>query len=58
MWNGSAASKIFGVLTGATGFVGSDVFLHLAANPEVSKVTCLSRRPVVGDAPKVTTIMD
>lgn len=45
------------ILTGATGFVGSNALTHLVADPRVSKVTCLTRRPIGIDAPKVTTIM-
>lgn len=45
------------ILTGATGFVGSNVLTHLVAAPQVTEVTCLTRRPLASDAPKVTTIL-
>jgi nucleoside-diphosphate-sugar epimerase len=45
------------ILTGATGFVGSNVLTHLIADPRVSKITCLTRRPIATTAPKVTTIL-
>jgi len=45
------------ILTGATGFVGSDVLTRLVANPQVAQVTCLTRRPVGAEAPKVTMIL-
>lgn len=45
------------ILTGATGFVGSNVLTHLVANPSVSQVTCLTRRPIEIGTPKVTTIL-
>lgn len=45
------------ILTGATGFVGSNVLAHLVSNPQVSRVTCLTRRPAGMVAPKVTTIL-
>jgi nucleoside-diphosphate-sugar epimerase len=34
------------VLTGATGFVGSNVLSRLLDHPEVTQVTCLIRRPL------------
>jgi uncharacterized protein YbjT (DUF2867 family) len=34
------------ILTGATGFVGSNVLAGLVANPRISEVTCISRRPL------------
>jgi nucleoside-diphosphate-sugar epimerase len=34
------------VLTGATGFVGSEVLSQMLAHPEVTQVTCLTRRPL------------
>jgi hypothetical protein len=45
------------ILTGATGFVGSNVLAHLVANPGVAEVTCLTRRPVGTDSPKVRAIL-
>jgi hypothetical protein len=45
------------ILTGATGFVGFHVLAHLLANPDVAEVTCLTRRPIEVDSPKVTTIL-
>ncbi|HEY0329872.1 MAG TPA: NAD-dependent epimerase/dehydratase family protein [Rhodopseudomonas sp.] len=45
------------ILTGATGFVGSHVLAHLIADPHITGVTCISRRPVASDSPKVTTIL-
>lgn len=45
------------LLTGATGFVGSNVLKHLIKNKRVTAVTCLSRRPVSVDSPKVRTIL-
>lgn len=45
------------VLTGATGFVGAEVLSQLAASPSISGITCLSRRPVGIESPKVSTII-
>lgn len=45
------------ILTGATGFVGSHVLAHLIANPQVTEVTCLTRRPLGSHAPRVTAIV-
>ncbi|MCD2191801.1 NAD(P)H-binding protein [Actinomycetospora endophytica] len=45
------------VLTGATGFVGSRVLDHLVADPAVTAVTCLVRRPVTSDSPKVASVV-
>jgi nucleoside-diphosphate-sugar epimerase len=38
------------VLTGATGFIGSEVLRQLVARPDVTRVTCLVRRPLTNVA--------
>lgn len=45
------------ILTGATGFVGSEVLAHLIASPAVSEITCLTRRSIDVSSPKVRTIL-
>lgn len=45
------------ILTGATGFVGSEVLTRLIADPAVMQVTCLTRRPVSVSSPKLVTIL-
>jgi len=45
------------VLTGATGFVGSNILAHLLDDPRISGVTCISRRPIGISAPKITAIL-
>ena len=44
------------ILTGATGFVGKEVLRHLLANEETEGVTCLTRRPIGMEHPKLKTI--
>jgi len=44
------------ILTGGTGFVGSEVLRQLADDPAVTKVTCLVRRPVEIESPKVESV--
>ena len=44
------------ILTGATGFVGGEVLSERAARPEVTEITCLSRRPLPASR-KTTTIL-
>jgi nucleoside-diphosphate-sugar epimerase len=47
------------VLSGASGFVGSEVLRQLLSHPEVAKVTCLTRRALeVSHAKLVTRIVD
>jgi hypothetical protein len=41
------------LLTGATGFVGSEVLRRLVAHPAVEQITCLTRRPPPLVAPKI-----
>lgn len=45
------------ILTGATGFVGAATLARLVAHPDVSEVTCLTRRPLAEPVPKVTAIV-
>lgn len=45
------------ILTGATGFVGSEALAQLAERGDVPIVTCLSRRPVPAVTAKVETIL-
>lgn len=47
------------VLTGATGTVGSAVLKHCLADPAVTRLSILSRRPVpqIDGHPKATTII-
>jgi nucleoside-diphosphate-sugar epimerase len=45
------------LLTGATGFVGAEVLSQLAINSSISGITCLSRRPIGLESPKVKTII-
>jgi nucleoside-diphosphate-sugar epimerase len=45
------------ILTGATGFVGSEILRELIACESVTAVTCLSRREVRLRSPKVTTVL-
>ena len=45
------------ILTGATGFVGAEVLSHLMEKPEITQVTCLSRREVSIQSPKLKTII-
>lgn len=44
------------ILTGASGFVGTEVLARLLADPAVDRVTCLSRRPLPQQSPKLETI--
>jgi nucleoside-diphosphate-sugar epimerase len=45
------------ILTGATGFVGGETLTQLLLNERVEAVTCIGRRPVAFDHPKLTTIV-
>ncbi|MGH6617475.1 NAD(P)H-binding protein [Sphingomonas sp.] len=45
------------ILTGATGFVGSEVLTQLLADPKVTQVTALSRRPLSQTHDKLVTIV-
>jgi nucleoside-diphosphate-sugar epimerase len=45
------------ILTGATGFVGSNVLAHLVADPRISEVTCITRRPIGTRAAKIATVL-
>ena len=45
------------VLTGATGFIGSEVLRHLVDRPDVTQVTCLTRRPLSIGSDKVRSIV-
>jgi nucleoside-diphosphate-sugar epimerase len=45
------------ILTGATGFVGGEALTQLLANEHIDGVTCISRRPVAIDHPKLTTMI-
>jgi nucleoside-diphosphate-sugar epimerase len=45
------------ILTGATGFVGSEVLRELIECESVTTITCLSRREVRLRSPKVTTVL-
>ena len=45
------------VLTGATGFVGTEVLRQMLQRSDVDEVTCLARRPVTVHSPKLTAIV-
>jgi nucleoside-diphosphate-sugar epimerase len=45
------------VLTGATGFVGSEVLAQLLQRTDVDRVTCLTRRPLAVAAPKLSAVL-
>lgn len=45
------------VLTGATGFVGSEILQQVLSRPEITAVTCISRRPVGIQHRKVRNIL-
>jgi nucleoside-diphosphate-sugar epimerase len=45
------------ILTGATGFVGTEVLDQLLADPAIGRVTCLSRRPPPLQSPRLDTIL-
>jgi nucleoside-diphosphate-sugar epimerase len=45
------------ILTGATGFVGSEIVAQLLERSEIDEVTCLTRRPVNLQSPKLRTIL-
>lgn len=45
------------ILTGAIGFVGGEVLQHLLAHPDITGVTCLSRKPLPQTSPKLKTII-
>lgn len=45
------------ILTGATGFVGSNLLMHLIADARISEITCISRRPIGVSARKMATIL-
>jgi nucleoside-diphosphate-sugar epimerase len=45
------------ILTGATGFVGSETLSQLLADPRVTQVTCLVRRPLVRTDSKLAVII-
>src|SRR5450631_1843117 len=61
--NTSRVSQVAGecvmkvILTGCTGLVGSEVLRQLADDPAVTKVTCLVRRPVEIESPKVESVV-
>lgn len=44
------------ILTGASGFVGAEVLARLLDHAAVDRVTCLSRRPLPRQSPKLETI--
>jgi uncharacterized protein YbjT (DUF2867 family) len=44
------------ILTGATGFVGSNVLAHLVADPRISQISCITRHPIA-PAQKVAMIL-
>lgn len=45
------------LLTGATGFIGSETLRQLVDRPDVSRVTCLVRRPAPVDSDKVESLV-
>lgn len=45
------------LLTGATGFIGSETLRQLVDRPDVTRVTCLARRPVPVDSDKVESLV-
>ncbi len=40
------------ILTGVTGFIGSEVFTQCCANPAITSIITLSRRPLSADITK------
>jgi nucleoside-diphosphate-sugar epimerase len=45
------------ILTGSTGFIGSEVLLQALRHPHITSVVALSRRPLPIDDPKLTTVL-
>jgi nucleoside-diphosphate-sugar epimerase len=45
------------LLTGATGFVGSELLAQLIARSEVSHITCLARRSLSQTSPKLELLL-
>jgi nucleoside-diphosphate-sugar epimerase len=45
------------ILTGATGFVGSEILSQLLQRPDVEAITCITRRPLTVQSPKLSTIL-
>jgi uncharacterized protein YbjT (DUF2867 family) len=45
------------LLTGATGFAGGEVLRQLVVHPRVERVTCLVRRPLAFEHPKVVAMI-
>jgi nucleoside-diphosphate-sugar epimerase len=45
------------ILTGATGFAGSEVLRQLVAHAAVERVTCLVRQPLSFEHPKVVAVL-
>jgi nucleoside-diphosphate-sugar epimerase len=45
------------ILTGATGFVGGEILTQLIRRPNVDQITCLTRRPLQVQFPKLRTIL-
>ena len=45
------------VLTGATGFVGGEILKQLLAHDGIQEVTCLTRRPIEVQSPKLMTML-
>ncbi len=45
------------ILTGATGFVGATTLDHLIADPRITAIICIARRPIAVRAGKMTTVL-
>lgn len=48
------------ILTGSTGFIGSEVLLQAIYNPKITQIVCLSRRALpehITSNPKVTVVI-
>ena len=45
------------ILTGATGFVGSELLAQLIARPDLSRSSCLSRRPLSRSSPQLELLL-
>lgn len=45
------------VVTGGTGFVGAEAVRQLLAHPEIETVTCLTRRPLSVQSPKLEVVI-
>ena len=45
------------ILTGPTGFIGSEVLTQLLAHPSITSILAVSRRPLPTTDPKLKTVL-